>query len=132
MFSNGGAISVNGETAERIKRLEFWKDVFRTIFFSLGILAAVLSILLNIYLSTKILDVAKDTRNAANNTRVSSDLLVNCTTPNHPCYERGRSATSGAVGTITKAAVAAAYCAVHLGPIATYPQIQTCTLAIVS
>lgn len=65
----------------------------------------------------------------------STKILVDCTTPHHGCYEQGRSATSGAVGTILKneeqTVVATVYCSGKLGPSTTIAQLQTCVDGLV-
>lgn len=62
-------------------------------------------------------------------TRSNTQTLVNCTTPQHTCYEQARSATSGAVGTIDKIIILAAFCVKNLDHGATQLQIETCVNA---
>lgn len=57
--------------------------------------------------------------------RRSSTILVDCTTPGHKCYEQGRSATSGAVGTINKVTIVAIACS-KIPSYDTIQEIQDC------
>lgn len=50
-------------------------------------------------------------RGILNDVRKSTNILVDCTTPHHPCYERGQKQSRDAVGNINQVIVLAAYCA---------------------
>lgn len=56
--------------------------------------------------------------------------LVDCTTPGGKCYEQGRSATTGAVGTINQVVTVTVYCAKKADrATVTLAQIQDCVNA---
>lgn len=65
-------------------------------------------------------------------TRKGTDRLVDCTTPGGKCYEQGRSATGGAVGTINKVTISAIYCSGKLGPAATVAALNACVTALIN
>ena len=46
----------------------------------------------------------------------NGDLLVDCTTPKHDCYERSLKQTEKAISSITEVAVAANYCSLKVSP----------------
>ena len=87
-----------------------------------GWLAAIIAGLLLI--ATLAYGVVTQTQN-----RQGVSILVNCTTPGHECYERGRSTQNGAVGTITQVSIVAAWCAKTLPPSVTLGQMQNCIRA---
>lgn len=68
----------------------------------------------------------------AADTKRNSDRLVDCTTPGGKCYEQGRSATGGAVGTINKVTISAIYCSGKLGPAATVAALNACVTALIN
>ena len=93
--------------SEARSRFHLWKNIF----IGLGIFAASISILINLVVITQV--------------QKSTNTLIDCTTPSHGCYERGRSATSGAVGTINRVTIAAIACSKIPGN-TTLTQIQVC------
>lgn len=107
------------------------KDFWKTTFIGFCTAAAAISIMFNIYLSLKIVGLANDTRSTAVSTNNFAARLIDCTTPGGKCYEQGRSATSGAVGTISKVTIAAIYCSGKLGPTATITQLNGCVTVLV-
>lgn len=64
--------------------------------------------------------------NIAHQNKSNTNYLIDCTTPKHPCYEQARSATTGAVGTISVIVIDAIACAKQLDHGATTAQIQSC------
>lgn len=62
-------------------------------------------------------------------THRNTQQLINCTTPNHSCYEQGRDATQGAVGTIAKIIILASFCEKNLDHGATETQVEACVNA---
>lgn len=117
-------VVLNEKELKELRRRKFLKEFWKNVFIGLGVLAAAVSILFNIYLSLKTQQIALDTRRGA-------DRLVDCTTPGGKCFEQGRSATSGAIGTINKATIATVYCNNNLGPKATIAQLSSCVKALV-
>lgn len=91
----------------------------RDILIGLITLSVTALIVINVWTLNSVLGIVGDTRSNTN-------TLVDCTTPGHKCYEQGRDATSGAVGTIAKVVVLAAYCVKNLDHAATQVQVQAC------
>lgn len=98
-----------------------WRVTLTTVI-ALSVVATLVVVLLSF---GKLISLATDTHR-------NTDTLVNCTTPGHSCYEAGRSATSGAVGTIGKIVIAASFCVKNLDHNATQAQIQSCVNAQVN
>lgn len=94
----------------------------RNVLTFLGISTVVTTLIVVLLIYFNVNDVANDTR-------ANTQTLINCTTPGHQCYEQGRSATSGAVGTIAKVVVAASFCEKNLVHGSTQDQIQKCVNA---
>lgn len=121
----------NQPLEEKIVSQIRWVNLFKIVFISLITVSTLMAVSLLIYQNFKIVDISKDARGAAESTRVGTARLVDCTTPGGKCYEQGRSATSGAVGSINKGTIAAIWCSTHLGNQATIQQLNTCVVAIV-
>jgi hypothetical protein len=52
-------------------------------------------------------------RHITSGTNDNSRVLIDCTTPGHPCYERGQQATATAIKQIVEAQTVAAWCGAH-------------------
>jgi len=112
-------------TEVRNRRVEKAGQMVHASLLALGVAVAValaFIVLAQGYQLQKLGGVAADTKR-------NSDRLVDCTTPGGKCYEQGRSATSGAVGTINRITIAAVYCSGKLGLSATIGDLTACVTA---
>lgn len=108
-------------------RIQAKGRVVKWLTWALGILLALgmgAVVLISQYQLQQLGSVAADTKR-------NSDRLVDCTTPGGKCYEQGRSATGGAVGTINKVTISAIYCSGKLGPVATIAALNACVAALI-
>jgi uncharacterized protein YlxW (UPF0749 family) len=76
-------------------------------------------------LAEQIKVITADTNNLAEQIKRVAGQIESCTTPKGECYERGRSQTADAVGTINRITIYAAACADRAG-VDTAPEIQAC------
>ena len=110
------------ELHEKVRRSGRFLKAITWIFGGAVVIAVISTVIIQGYQLSSLSHVSDDTRR-------NSDRLVDCTTPGGKCYEQGRSASSGAVGTINKATIAAIWCSGKLGPGATIQQLQLCVKA---
>lgn len=114
-------------TEQRHQRVAKAKRAAKIANYALAVGIAILLAYLTVNSQVQLQQLGK----VASDTKTNSDRLVDCTTPGGKCYEQGRNATSGAVGTINKVTVSAIYCSGKLGPTATVGQLNACVVALI-
>jgi len=78
--------------------------VFLIVFSQTAALAALAVVVVSIY------DRGTTSRHILENVDTSTRILVDCTTPGHPCYEAGKARTGDTIAQINRIIVLVAYC----------------------
>lgn len=106
-------MAAHEDSRRKWNRWQHWKYVaFGVGGFMVGLIAVAIVILLAVVLNQnqKLLDLTNQVKNNTQTTKQAVQILIDCTTPKHPCYEQGQQATRTAVQALNAAGSAQVFC----------------------